>query len=143
MEVLVLADAIILTQEQLEEQLVYWQKVLRLQDWRIKARILRERDFCNPGSQGECDWSLSTKTAIIRILDPVDYSPDCAWPQDIEQVLVHELLHLHFASFDAESSTAERVAQEQAIDCIATGLVGLYRNQQPSAGTLRGDTDGR
>lgn len=131
-----MADEIILTQEQLEERLAYWQRVLRLQDWRVKARLVRERDFRNPGNQGECEWSLSTKVAIIRILDPVDYSPDCAWLQDMERTLVHELLHLHFAPFRAESDTAEDISQEQAIDCIATGLVALYRNQQPCAETL-------
>lgn len=136
-----MTDAVILTQEQLEERLIWWQKVLRLQDWCVKVRLARERDFCHP-AQGESEWVLQTKVAIIRVLDSADYSPYCILPQDMEKTLVHELLHLHFAPFNTEKGTAEDVAQEQAIDCIATGLVALCRNMQPCTDTLRGDSNG-
>lgn len=104
-----------------------WQRRLRLQDWDVKVRLVRERDLHNSNNQGECEWSISTKAAVVRIIDPVDYSPDCAWPQDMERVLVHELLHLHFAPFSAECGTAEDVAQEQAIHALSQALVELAR----------------
>jgi hypothetical protein len=123
--------AVTLTQEQLEERLAFWQKVLRLQDWRVRVRLVRQRDLRDPGNQGESEWVLENRAAVIRVLEPFDYPSDSVWPQDMERTLVHELLHLHFAPFDAEPDTAESIAQEQAIDCIATGLVALHRGQRP------------
>ncbi len=104
----------------------------------MKVNLMRERDFNTNDSQGECSTVLTTKTAVIRVLDPLDYSPNAAWPQDMERVLVHELLHLHFAPFEAENGTPEDVLQEQAIDCIATGLVALDRQAPASPPGLKG-----
>jgi hypothetical protein len=118
----------IMNDEQLQERCVYWQKVLRLQDWEVSVQVTRDRDFRGPHNQGECEWVIGTKHAAIRILDPVDYPPNRMWPQDMERVLVHELLHLHFAPFDsAEAGSMEDNAQEQAIESIASGMVMLER----------------
>lgn len=116
--------------EELQEKLVEWQKRLRLQDWIIKARITRNKDI-KAKSQGQCHWTIQTKLATILILDPVDYPEDTMHPQDMEQTLVHELLHLHFAPFDDEVDTPKEIAIEQATDCIAYGLVQLHREKLP------------
>lgn len=60
------------------------------------------------------------------VLDPVDYPPDIITPYELEETLVHELLHLHFAPFMSEHDTLERTLQEQAIDAIAKALVSRY-----------------
>lgn len=111
----------------LQQLLPEWQKILRLQDWDVKLIVDRERNFIGGDSQGECSWVLEKKQAFIKILDPVDF-PDSKWEQDSEETLVHELLHLHFAPFNAEDGTLEDVAQEQAISAIAGALAGLKRD---------------
>ncbi len=116
--------------EELQEKLIEWQKRLRLQDWIIKAGIKRNRDMKDK-SQGQCQWTITSKLASIFILDHLDYPPDSMLEQDMEQTLVHELIHLHFAPFDDESDTPKEVAIEQAVDCIAYGLVQLHREKIP------------
>ncbi len=119
----------ILTQEALEERSAYWQKVLRLQDWNIQAVVVRRRDMELECVQGECEPQLSNKRATIRLLDPVDYLPDNEWPQDMERTLVHELLHLHMEPFCYDLEGVENGLMEQAICCIADGLVALHRGR--------------
>jgi len=114
------------TQEQLQALCQEWQAILRLQDWDVRCKIVRKRELEGERA-GECRWQLDTKQALIRILDPIDWPTDCEWPQDIEQTLVHELLHLHMAPFQPEHGTLEHVTMEQAIKSIATGLVRLRR----------------
>jgi hypothetical protein len=120
------------TDEELQEKLVEWQKRLRLQDWLITTRIARNKDV-SANSQGHCSWVINKKMATILILDPIDYPTDTMFKQDMEQTLVHELLHLHFAPFDDETDTPKEVAIEQAVDCIAYGLVQLHREKLPQA----------
>ena|SRR3990167_3747235 len=109
-----------------------WQKRLRLQDWVVKAIIARNKDLLEK-TQGTCSWVIQKKMATILILDPIDYPEDTIHPQDMEQTLVHELLHLHFAPFDDETGTPKEIAIEQATDCIAYALVNLHRDKARQA----------
>ncbi|MEW6044997.1 MAG: hypothetical protein AB1609_00710 [Bacillota bacterium] len=118
----------ILSQDELTEKCRLWQRRLRLQDWDIVTKIVRADDMHSDG-QGECMWVIERKEAIIKLLDPVDYSPRSPFEQDHERTLVHELLHLHFAPFTAKDGTPEDVAQEQAIQCLAKALVALARGE--------------
>lgn len=103
-----------------------WQRILRLKDWDIRVRFAHAHDL-STDAQAECRWTLSSKKAVLLILYPEEYDDFIAFQQDIEKSLVHELLHLHFAPFAAETGTPEDTAQEQAIDLIACGLVNLKR----------------
>ena len=51
---------------------------------------------------------------------------DCPEPIDVEVVLVHELLHLHFAEWTERHDECP-VSGELAIDVIAQTLVNLKR----------------
>jgi hypothetical protein len=105
-----------------------WQKTLRLQDWDVKVRIVRRSQFRISDAQGECEWLLPKKTALIHIVDPIDYPPNSVWEQDMERTLVHELLHCHMAGFDDfEYGSPKDVAVEQAVESIAKALVSLKR----------------
>ena len=117
----------ILTQSQLTKKCREWQKVLRLQDWDIEVKIVREWDFVNKGSIGEVGRNNQHKSATIRILHPIDYDPCNYGPQDMEEDLVHELLHLHFLSemFDLEPKM--EIQYEQAINRVSEALVKLNR----------------
>lgn len=116
---------VIFTEEQLQQKLLEWQKRLRLQDWIIKVKLARERDMNIGGVQGEVFWVIEKKMATIKILDPIDYPPDEMEPQDMENILVHELLHLHFAPLRYDDFS--EIAEEQAIESIASGILSAYR----------------
>lgn len=121
-------QSVIIDVDQLKQKCSEWQKILRLQDWDVRVSVERASDMKLKHVNGECEWVLQTKQAHIRILDPIDYPQDTGWPQDMEQVLIHELLHLHFAPFDAfENNTHEHTSMEQAIDMIAGALLSLKR----------------
>lgn len=111
-----------------------WQMILRLQDWDVEVKYSRDRDFNSPGCQAECRIADTLKKAYIRIQDPVDY--DSVGPQDIEQSLVHELVHLHTHGFTKElarhegevrKDTAEYILFEQAVEVLATAFTSLHR----------------
>lgn len=113
---------------QLKDKLIYWQKKLRLQDWIIDAKIVRQRDMSQPDRVGEISSNLHNKVALISILDPVDY--DDWGKQDMESTLVHELLHLHFAGIDyhfGNNDNVYHVLEEQAIESITSGLISSER----------------
>ena len=83
-----------------------------------------------PDQQAGVNWVVKKKTAIIKILDSKDYlldsGPNCLYPQDMEQSLVHELLHLHFAAIDDYEGLKD-IVHEQAIDQIAKSLIKVKR----------------
>lgn len=118
-----------MTLEEEYQQLCHeWQKTLRLQDWDIVVRVCTHWGM-STNCQGEVDWVVEKKKAIVRLLDPAHCQPNKAFPQDLEKTLVHELLHLHFASYAADDGTAEDIAQEQTIDILACAMVQLKRTQ--------------
>lgn len=120
-------DAIIFTRDELRQLCAEWQKILRLQDWDVVVQVSRRDDTFGHTNTGQVRYQLGLKQALIKIIDPIDYPTNVIYPQDMETTLVHELLHLHFAPFDADDDTPAGTAQEQAIEAIAKGLVSLKR----------------
>lgn len=121
----------VFTDEELQKKLIEWQRILRLEDWIIEARIVREREMGRPGL-AHVYWTLGKKMATISILDPVDYPEDCMAPLDMEDSLVHELLHLHFAPISDHFSKDDPIYntfEEQAIESIASGLISAARGK--------------
>ncbi len=116
-----------MTDQELQRLCELWQRRLRLQDWTVKVQIARKRDLDLTDSEGQIQWVLSRREALIKLMDPIDYSPTAMTPQDLEVSLVHELLHLYFAPFDAEDGTLQQTCPEQAIDALSNALVKLAR----------------
>jgi hypothetical protein len=79
-------------------------------------------------------WAIEKKAAVIRILKADDYESSVSIPQDMERSVVHELLHLHFATVSPDEHPLAQIAQEQAINAIAQTLVDLKRGGQPPNG---------
>jgi hypothetical protein len=104
--------------------LAYWQKALRLLDWRIAIEYvpdLQSRD--GTPCYGLCFPFADNKTAQILVRDPstpLDDRPDTA--SRIEETIIHELLHLHFAPFGGRRP-AEIAVEEQAVWAIAEALI--------------------
>lgn len=117
---------------ELQKQLVYWQEMLYLRDWTVELRISRLWEMADNGTVAQCEWYLQRKDAIIRVLHPDDlpglhdkflHNEEC----DYDVSIVHELLHLHFASFHNEQ---DETAHEQAINAISRGMVRVWRAEQ-------------
>ena len=100
-----------------------WQKILRLQDWEVTIDFYRARDFTNADALGECTFNINSREGFIKILDPIDYEGE----YDLEWIVVHELLHLHFADWTAKNNYECPVSGEQAIDSIAQALTRLNK----------------
>lgn len=80
-----------------------------------------------------CAYPCWKKQAcFIRILDWGDYEA-CndeiqGWEYDMEQTLVHELLHIRFEPFTPKSGTLQYDLWEQTVDVLASSLVAAYRS---------------
>lgn len=108
----------------LQALLAYWQKALRLLDWRIAVEYvadLRSRD--GTPCYGLCFPFADNKTARILVRDPSTPLDDRRNPASlIEETIIHELLHLHFAPFGGRRP-AEIAVEEQAVWAIAEALI--------------------
>ncbi len=71
------------------EYLDKWQSVLRLRDWDIKARIVK----ASWRKSGDIKTDLDDKKAVLL----VNRSPKC---ENLEELVVHELLHLKLYGID-------------------------------------------
>lgn len=113
--------------KELKAALEKWQHLLGLDAWVIRASIVRQMDMDDPDAEGHSNIVFSRRAALITILDPVDYPSDAIVEQDMEQTLVHELLHLCFEGFAPKEDSMEYTLMEQEIDMLATTLVCLNR----------------
>lgn len=105
------------------ERLAVWQQRLKLDDWRISIAMTRLRDL-PPQTLGGIRWDKRKKTATIWILDPADYTlPYREMLDDMEQTIVHELVHLDLASLPR--GQASRGSEERAVNDIAQAMLGL------------------
>ena len=105
-----------------------WQKRLRLQDWQVHVQL-------EPPEKMETELGISMVqpeelVASIRIQDGQDDATTLA-------TLVHELLHLRLAPFDADWQMGHE-AQETAINLLASVLIAAFSRTQKGK-----DTNGR
>jgi len=111
------------------EKLSSWQRRLNLSDWDIKIVVARSTDL-KKNTVGNIRWDREKKTAVIRVLDPVDYK--MAWSdtlRDIEFTVVHELIHLEMSPVlaDLNRTDANRMEEEYAVNHMTEALLRLDR----------------
>jgi hypothetical protein len=107
------------------ERLWVWQKRLNLQDWNISVILARTGEL-KPKTLGNIHWDADKKSAVIRVLDPLDYKlPFHDMLNDMEFTVVHELIHLELSSLPR--SDASRRDEEHAVNQIADALLKLER----------------
>lgn len=114
-----------LTPDALSFAVEWWQRQLRLQDWDIRASVVRY--YLDPdGALGRTKVHASTREAIVTLTDPADHHPDSSdVDRDLEVTLVHELLHVAFPHDSPDGSCSQDM--ERAIDSTARALVNLRR----------------
>ncbi len=129
-----MGSEVILTEDELRLKCREWQQILRLQDWDIEVNIKRHREIQGPSGdeEGRIRTNEDYKKGFIEILDPIDLDPARYAPLDMEEVLVHELLHIHFRfANDHDSCTCQLKQKEFAINMITEALVKLHRQNIP------------
>jgi len=118
------------SQDELELLLEYWMCKLGLNNWEICVKFVRSCSM--PDELGNVTYVLSSKQAVIKILRYEDYKEanyDFEW--DMEETLVHEILHLQFAklSCNNEEDGAEYREMHSIIEDTARQLVNLKRGE--------------
>jgi hypothetical protein len=121
------------SEEELRERLEYWQRVLRLQDWRIDVQRVGSDKL--GVDLGDVTTDSSARHAMVQILSEEAKDPTNPWQKtfpiyyDEEYTLVHELLHIVFDELiehSAEDSDKNH-REEQAINAVAEALITLGR----------------
>lgn len=105
-----------------------WQARLRLQDWDVHLHVVQQAGL-NPDTHGHCHYHSVSGHAVIRLLHPAAYVCENGPAYDMEETLVHELLHLTFAGCTPEEPSAEDTAMELGINRLARALVTLKREK--------------
>ncbi|MEW6769959.1 MAG: hypothetical protein AB1330_01015 [Bacillota bacterium] len=130
-----------MSEDELSSLCSEWQEILGLQHWAISVSVNRAPDFeSTPPSTGRVKWQLDRLLAHIQVLSSLDYNMSSAaeigLPQDMEQTLVHELVHLLFVASNATRSDGglEEILFEQGVDQVANALVALRRIQKAKEG---------
>jgi len=122
-----------MTADALRERLVYWQRVLRLQDWDIEVRVLPQHHLNadSPMSTGRISFNHVYRSACILVADPATVIDDhtAAFTRhsvyDPEQTLVHELVHLLMPS-----PGEVKVDVEFTVEAVSKALVRLARESE-------------
>lgn len=107
----------------LDELAAKWIERLRLGDWQIAIRYVRNLTMNGAPVHGLCDPFVERRRATIEINDP-STPHDCADQPTTEEVLVHELLHVAAAEL---ARTGGVIAEEQLVDVITSNLVNGER----------------
>ena len=96
-----------------------WQRRLRLQDWRVEVRFAPSEEFPKD-EQARVEYDDTELTATILLQDQGE-------PEVIERTLVHELLHLRLAAWEAPYG---HPPVETAINLLADSLYAGYRRRR-------------
>jgi hypothetical protein len=120
----------------------YWRPRLRLMDWDVVLEVYGLRAWLALGKNeylaGYCATSPSCGLVRIRLLDPADLADDIvASCRDVEQTIVHELLHLLVPVKASDGSDHEG---ERAINRIAQALIRERRDREQAERALRAAT---
>lgn len=118
-----------------QEQIAYWQRVLRVQDWKIATEFWPHKALEDSVAKTIINHNNKSATLILRY--PHDLSAvEHDWPAgeagDYDLSIVHELLHLLLRPMES----THLVAEEQACNLIALAMVQLYRAQPQGPPTL-------
>lgn len=76
-----------------------YQKLLGLEDWDVQVYLVEQEEI--PSLDGQLTYGVEMKRAIIRIPDNNKWAGcKLMGSQDMQNTLIHELIHLHFCIFD-------------------------------------------
>lgn len=104
-----------------------WRYALGLQNWTIKIVFLKAQEMPTEGAQATVEVALPIRGAVISFVEPDNYVGN--FPYNMEQALIHELLHIKFESFmhKFKPKSTKGILYEQEVDAMATILYNLKR----------------
>ena len=122
------------SQKQLDAWVAHWQRVLQLEDWRIAAMTARIDDLPD-GAAGVSRSDPAYQEFTIHVLDPQDYARLAtdngvrpkygkAILRDIEDTVLHEMLHLRLRSFRVAQEGDMRSAEELVVVRLTSAFLG-------------------
>jgi hypothetical protein len=113
------------TTTQLEQICRRWQQRLGLQDWDIDVEFVRPGEMDGDNHQGEIEWHVQKRTAVMRVMDPVCYPRNRRRDYNVEETIVHELLHLVLVHWPVDRSRdpVMNTLHEQAVEQLTRALV--------------------
>jgi hypothetical protein len=101
----------------------HWQVALRLHEWQLTLRLAPAEELKDKAAYVEMMPTFKTATVNLSRLDRVD--------ADLEEDLVHELLHLVFWQLSMMADGSNPVVEapfEFGINATTHALVGLRRS---------------
>ena len=105
-----------------------WQKILRLQDWRIVVRIVEKEAMTKPDSWAEVCADPDRLIATIDVLNPIFSKEDRELGDaDVEATIVHELCHVPLAGVGSYTDKLKLQMEEQAVERFTAALIELDR----------------
>ena len=124
---------VILTEEELQEMCKDYQKLLRIQDWRIQVRIVDQASIGN--ADGKIAWDCNAKEAFLQIPTEdtrVGGNLGNGKEQNMRLSLIHELIHICFGYADPqyEVGTLEFAVWEASIDSVAEAFDTLVSERE-------------
>jgi len=126
-----------ITQAQVDNWTRTWQKRLDLAEWTITTMIVRTSDL-KPDTLGNLKWNIANKTAVVKVLHPLDYElPSSEIATDIEYTILHELIHLQLSALPHDGST--KLIEEKVVNRISEALFQLAKgaNYHPRASVAK------
>jgi hypothetical protein len=114
-----------ITQAQVDGWTKSWQKRLDLGEWKVTSLIVRVSDL-KPGTLGNLKWSNGEKSAVIKVLSPLDYDlAPSEVPVDMEYTILHELIHLQLSVLPHDVSS--KMNEEKVVNRIGEALFQLEK----------------
>ena len=103
------------------EKLRIWQERLGFLNWNLRIAVVPEAAL-HRHTVGDLQWQ-QPGTAWLRAMDVSSYNSECAFRADMEDTIVHELVHLHLAF---EPRMQKRgTAEEQVVEEITEAILRL------------------
>jgi hypothetical protein len=114
-----------ISQAQVEAWTKNWQKRLDLGEWKITALMVRVSDL-KPNTLGNLKWNNAEKSAIIKVLSPLDYDlAPSEVPVDMEYTILHELIHLQLSVLPHDGSS--KMNEEKVVNRMGEALFQLEK----------------
>lgn len=105
-----------------------WKRRLGLSHWDITVRF-SEPDELEEWVDGRVLHKQCQEQALILIKRPEECQPLEGRTQDVEQTIVHELLHVVFGLSPELSTVLEEKVFDRSLDRVARLLVALERGE--------------
>lgn len=113
------------TRTELNRVTNYWQSVLRLKDWEVAVEMVPPSRIQNQGF-GVSYIDLLSRRTTIHLAEYSGHSGSPAHDYSWQETLVHELLHCHFEPFMCDEGQDGNLAQEQALNMLASAFLSLH-----------------